>query len=184
MMEKRDLPGIGGAFELLLDPLDLLRNRVAAFQREEPHIALRGLERVVTLRLHVEVALKALLDGIVIAERGIELHARVDQRLVRHFELVPEVLRALRPVDVVTEENRHLERKAGMQRCHLCGQLELLRFTGTGVAKRQELQRPIPIRQRHRLRRRALLSRNDGRPGGNVGRDTGATRQQKRRGDE
>ena len=59
-----------------------------------------------------------LLARVVIAERGVELHAGVEQRLVRDLELVREVLRPLRAVDVVADGDDELEREALMHPRH------------------------------------------------------------------
>ena len=46
-----------------------------------------------------------------VAERGVELDAAVEQRLVGHLELLDEVLRPLGAVDVVADREHQLERK-------------------------------------------------------------------------
>ena len=83
MVEVRDLPRLGGALQLLRGPFDLLRLGIGAVERNEPDVLLRRLERIVELALHVEELVVPLLTRIVIAERPVELHAGVEERLVR-----------------------------------------------------------------------------------------------------
>ena len=124
MVEEDNLPGAARGLQLVLEPLNLLRHRVRALEREKPHVRLRA-EGVVQLAVHVEQLVVALLAGVVVAERRVELHALIEQRLVRQLELLLEVLRALRTVQVVADEHDHLVLEAVVQRHHLRGQIVL-----------------------------------------------------------
>src|ERR1035441_6705361 len=94
-MEEGDLPIGAGCRELLLEPLDLLRRRVGAVESEEADVRLRA-ERVVELPFHVERLVESLLARVVVAQRRVELHAAIQQRLVGQLKLLVEVLRPLR----------------------------------------------------------------------------------------
>ena len=109
---------------------------------------LGALYRVVQLAVHVERLVVALLARVVIAERRVELHARVEKRLVRRLELPLEVLRSIRAIDVVARERHHLEGKGPVQHDHLIGQLVLFPFAGPEIPKDEELERTVPVRQR------------------------------------
>src|ERR1035438_9630309 len=94
-MEEDNLPIAAGCRELLLKPLDLLRRRVGAVESEEADIRLRA-ERVVELPFHVEQLVEPLLACVMVAQRRVELHAGIQQRLVAQLELLLEVLGPLR----------------------------------------------------------------------------------------
>src|SRR3982751_3573491 len=105
MVEEDDLPLLVRSFQLVFDPFELVLVHVGAFQGEELDVLLRRLERVVELPVHVEVLVVALLARVVVAQAGVELHAVVEQRLVGRLELLDEVLRPIRAVDVVAHHH-------------------------------------------------------------------------------
>ena len=150
MVEVRDFPGLGGALQLLGGPLDLLRLGIGAVERNEPDVLLRRLERVVELALHVEELVVALLTRVVVAERTVELHAGVEERLVRLFELLLEVLRPLTAVDVVPHENDELVLESLADGGHLFREVVLRLRAGAEVSEDGKLQRAIAVRHRRR----------------------------------
>ena len=77
---------IGGAGQLVFEPLELRLIHVVAVEHEEPRAPLR--ECVVALAVHVEWLVVALRRIVVIAERRIERHLRIEQSLVGLFEFV------------------------------------------------------------------------------------------------
>src|SRR4029077_5547041 len=92
---------------------------------------------------------------VMIAERGVERDARVEQRLVRLRELLVEVRRTLPTVDVVAEHNRHVERELRAEPGHLVGDVKLLAIAGAAVAHGHELQRSRSVGKGELLRRHA-----------------------------
>src|SRR5262245_57141935 len=146
-MEEGDLPGFLGVLQLIRDPLNLFRLGVCAVQCDEPHILFGGFEGVVELTVHVEQFVEPLFPGVVIAERGIELHAGIEQRLIRRFKFLLEVLRPLRTVDVVSDEDDELVFEPGQHFGHLLRKLILHAVARTEIAEDRELQRSLPIRQ-------------------------------------
>src|SRR5436190_4318374 len=109
MVEVSDFPSATRSLELALKPVQLLLVHVVAVEREKPYIFLR-LKRVVVLAAHVEFLIGNLAGGIVmISERGIKLHAGVEQRLIRLLELLVEILRSFAAIEVVP--HHHDERE-------------------------------------------------------------------------
>src|ERR1017187_7908202 len=119
-MEEGDLPIGAGCRELLLEPLDLLRRRVGAVESEEADVGLRA-ERVVELPFHVEKLVEPLLARVVVAQRRVELHAGIQQRLVGQLELLLEVLRPFRSVKVVSHEHDEVVLESAVEYGHLPG---------------------------------------------------------------
>ena len=112
VMEEHDLPVRPAARELLLEPrraapcpCSCCRGQRTARSRSA------GLEGVVALAVHVERLVEPLVGVVVIPERGVELHARVEQRLVRLLELLDVVPRAAAAVQVVAEHQHEVERE-------------------------------------------------------------------------
>src|SRR6476469_704995 len=153
-MKVRDLPVRLRALQLLLKPGDLLGLQIRAFKREKSYTLLpRWLERVVLLAVHVEQLVVALfLRVVMVAKRGIELHAGIEQRLVRILELLLEILRPLRSVEIVADEGHQVEGKLIVGAFHLGSQLVPLLAAGAEVTQDRELQRVILVRHRQRKR--------------------------------
>src|SRR5688572_19657416 len=146
MMEEHDLPVRTAGGELLVQPLELLLIDIVAVDCEETNSVLR-LEAVVLLVVHIEQLVLNLPRIVVIAERGIELHAPVDQRLVRNRELLLVVLWLLRPVQVVPGHQDELERKLRTPVDHLPRD-SILSLAGlSAVADDGELDRVRFVRQ-------------------------------------
>src|SRR3990170_1234469 len=97
VMEKADLPGRVPALELLLDPSQLLRFHVSAVEREEPYVLF--FECVIALSGHVKGRVKSLVRIVVITDRRIEFHARVEQRLVGQLKLLFIIARSIAPIN-------------------------------------------------------------------------------------
>jgi hypothetical protein len=93
---------------------------------------------------------------VVVPQRRSEGHAGVEQRTVRPGELLVEIVRTLRAVEVIAHHQHQLERKRPVGQGHLSGHVELRLFAGAVVADYRQLQRTGVIRQR----RRRLSSRN------------------------
>src|SRR5450755_1575777 len=145
-MEEDDLPIAAGCRELLVDPLDLLRLRVGAVESEEADVRLR-VEGVVELPFHVEQLVETLLARVVVAQRRVELHAGIQQRLVGDLELLLEVLRPLRSENIVSSRHDQVVFEPPVECGHLVGQLELLLIAYAEVAEDTELERSILVRQ-------------------------------------
>ena len=154
VVEVGNLPVVARAVELTFQPLQLLRVEIGRLEREEPHALLRRLERVVGAAAHVERLVGALLPRIVVAERGVELHAAVEQRLVWLLELVEEVLRPVPAIEVVADRQHQRERELRAHARHLLAELVLLALAGAEVSHHAELERVGLVRQRQRQRRR------------------------------
>ena len=80
-----------------------------------------------------------------VAERRVELHAGVEQRLVRVLELVDEVARPLAAVHVVAQHDDGVERELPVPRAHLRGDLVLRLVAGAVVADGDELERVLAV---------------------------------------
>src|SRR5687768_1569101 len=146
MMEERDLPVGTAGGELLVQPLELLGVDIVAVDREEANAVL-GLEAVVLLVVHIEQLVLNLARIVVIAERRVELHAAVDQRLVRDRELLLIVARTFPPIQVVARHQDELERKLRTPVDHLPGD-SILSLAGlSAVADDGELDRVRFVRQ-------------------------------------
>jgi hypothetical protein len=83
----------------------------------------------------------------VIAERGLELHAGVEQRLVRDLELPAEAFRSFAAVDVVADGDDEQGWEDRVHFGHLRGQLVLLLAAVAEIAEDEELERVGPVRQ-------------------------------------
>jgi hypothetical protein len=79
-----------------------------------------------------------------------EFDSGIEQRLVRDLELDLEVLRPLRPVQVVAHQQHQVELELLLHARDLRGHLVLLRFAGAEVAEHAELQRSVLVRHRQR----------------------------------
>ena len=91
-----------------------------------------------------------------VAERRVELHAAIEQRLVRNFEFLLEVLRALRPVQVVADQHHEVVLEALAEFDHLLGELVLRPVAGAEVPEDAKPERALLIRQGDRRFRRGL----------------------------
>src|ERR1035437_894038 len=158
-MEEDDLPIAAGCRQLLVEPPELLRVRVGAVESEEADVGLRA-ERVVELPCHVEQLVDPLLARVVVAQRRVELHAGIQQRLVGQLELLPEVLWPLRSVKGVSHCHDEVVLEPPVEYGHLLGSLILRLFAGAEVAQDRELQRSILIRQCYRRFGRGLRGRD------------------------
>ena len=87
-----------------------------------------------------------------VAERGIESDAGVEQRLVGQLKLVRKVLRPLGAVDVVADHQHELEVDALTRLLELRADLVLGFFAGAGVADDREADRILFERKRGLLR--------------------------------
>ena len=82
-----------------------------------------------------------------VAERRVELHSGIEQRLVWAFELGDEVGGALATVQVVAEHDGEVERELLPRLHHLLGHLVLLVFACAVVAHGHEFHRVGLVRQ-------------------------------------
>ena len=164
-MEVDDLPGAVRRLELLFEPLDLLRHRIGALEHEEADVRLRR-ESVIELPLHVEQLVVALFARVVVAERRVELHTGIQERLIGQLELVLKILGALRSVQVVPDEHDDLVLEPLAEFDHLFGELVLRPVACAEVSEHGELERVGLVRQRHQLLGRTLLRFDGCRPSG------------------
>jgi hypothetical protein len=72
------------------EPLNLFGIEIGAVEREEADTCLWA-ERVIEPSSHIQQLVEALLARVMVAKRRIEPHAGVQERLVRQFELLPEI---------------------------------------------------------------------------------------------
>src|SRR5687768_2027413 len=151
MVEEDDLPVGSACRQLLVEPFELLAVHIIAVDREEPHAVL-WLEAVVLLAAHVERLVLDLPGVVVIAQRRVELHAGVEERLVRPRELPFVVSGTLRSVQVVTCHQRKLEWKPRPPGGHLPRHSRLPCAGLTAVADDGELDGTIRVRQAQILR--------------------------------
>ena len=121
----------------VLEPVHLGRGDVRAVEHEELDVALP--ERVEALAVHVEGLVEALRRLVVVAERGVELDARIEDRFVRPLELSHEVGGTLAAVHVVAEHQHELERKPRARLGQELGDVVLCASAGSGVADDGEL---------------------------------------------
>jgi hypothetical protein len=90
---------------------------------------------------------------VMVPERGIKLHARIEECLVRQGELLHEVRRPLAAVDVIAEHDDAVEGELRVKRHHLLRDLILLRIARAGIADDGELHRAGRVWERELLRR-------------------------------
>src|SRR5215831_5123538 len=93
MVKEADFPGLVSAFELALDPSQLIGVHVSAIECEETRFDL--LEAVIALAVHIERLVEALVGIIVIAQRSVKLYTGIEQGFVGVFEFQLEVLGSL-----------------------------------------------------------------------------------------
>ena len=109
MMEVDDLPRLVCRLQRRFDPAEL---GAVHEVRVEDHEADRAFdEGVVALAAHVEERVVAVGRLVMVAERGVERHAGLQQRRVGLLELVHEVRGCLTAVQVVADHDHELERK-------------------------------------------------------------------------
>src|SRR6187200_2763654 len=98
-MKEHDLPARAARGQLLVEPVELCLVDVVTVQREEPDVILR-LETIEALSVHVERLVVSLHRGVVmVAERGVELYAGIQQWFIRNRKLLIEVARFLAAID-------------------------------------------------------------------------------------
>src|SRR5215203_4363769 len=134
VVKERDLPALFRAAQLFLEPFDLRLIEIRAVEGEEPDVLLWRFQAVIELALHVVRLVKPLLARVVVAEARVELDARIEQRAVRFLELLDEVLRPLRTIDVVADHNYDRERLSLVGREQLPPRFVLLGVTRAVVA--------------------------------------------------
>src|SRR5712675_358441 len=132
MVKKTDPPFGLRALQVLVKPAQLSGIHVVAVEREESHVSLA--EGVVTLAAHVERLVKPFVIGIiVISQRGVELHASVEKRLVRLLELIDEVTRGVAAVDVVAKHDHEVELDSLPVRLHQSCDIVLLALASAAI---------------------------------------------------
>src|SRR5579885_1173432 len=139
VMKIADLPGRLRSRKRLAHPLDLLRIHVIAVQRKE--LGIPFPEAVVPLSAHVERLVKTFAGEIVIAERGVELHAGVQQSGIRILEFSFEIRGRLAAVEIVAEHDHEVEWKFFVASRHLIGDIILGFLAGSIVADDREPNR-------------------------------------------
>jgi hypothetical protein len=145
VMKEGNLPFRVGLRQRLLQPVHLRRGHVGAVEREELGVALP--ERVVALSVHVERLVVPLRRIVVIAERRVELHAGLENRLVRLLELLHEVGRSLAAVHVVAHHDDEVVREARARLGQQLRNLILRAAPRAGIADDGELDGVLRIRQ-------------------------------------
>ena len=116
MMKKTDFPVRSGSGQSLFEPSHLFGIEIGSINGKELYIAF--LEGIVSLAIHVEEFVEALIGIVVVAEGRIKLHPRIDQRLIRDLKLFLHIKRALTPVDVVSEHDYEIEREFFVEAQH------------------------------------------------------------------
>jgi hypothetical protein len=149
-MEVADLPLFARVAQRRLDPFELFLVHQVAVEGDEADVG-AGVG-VVALPAHVVEAVVHLLRAIVVADRGLELDAGVEQRRVRLLEFLDVVGGDLAAVHVVAEHDHEVEWERAVDLRHLLGHVVLGAIAGAVVAHRGELQRAGPVGQRRRLR--------------------------------
>jgi hypothetical protein len=109
-----------------------------------------------------------LLARVVLAERRIERDAGGEEGFAGRLELLEEILRSLRAIDVAADEDDELEWESVAEGGHLLGELVLLSLTGAEIAEDGELQGTGRIRQGSLLSGGWLLRGARNRPDGTV----------------
>ena len=108
MMKIADLPIVFSRIgQFLLDPRQLLRIQVRAVQNEEVDVAF--LEGMISLPVHVEEFVEALIGIVVVSQSRVELYTRVQKRFIRDLELLLKVERTLASVNVVAQHQHESE---------------------------------------------------------------------------
>src|SRR6185436_5662255 len=123
----------------------------------------RRLEGVVALAAHVERRIERLVRIVVVADRGVELHPAVEQRLVRELEALAVELGGAAVVDVVAEHDDEVVVEDLPEGLHLRRDFVLRLVAAARVADRGEANRSRFSREGKKLGRRAS---RDGRRGG------------------
>ena len=147
-MEVADFPILTRIPELCFEPLQLSRVERVRIENEETDVSTR--EGVVALPVHVQGGIVHRVRFVVVADGRLELHPRVQQRLVRSLELVHEIRRSLRPVEVIAEHQDEIERKLLSGPHHPIGDFVLGRTARSVVTDDRELDRSRPVRQRRK----------------------------------
>src|SRR5688572_22231145 len=146
-MEEHDLPSRAARRQLLVEPVELCLVDVVAVEREETDAILR-LETIEALAVHVERLVVPLQGGVVmVAERGIELYAGIEQWFIRDLKLLLEVARVLAAIEVVAQHDSEVEGIACAPRRQLIGDGELVPIAGACVADHGELDRARFVRE-------------------------------------
>jgi hypothetical protein len=100
----------------------------------------------------------------VVAERRVELHARIEQRLVGRFELLAEVLRPFGAIQVVAGEHDGVVLEPRVDVHHLLREFVLLVAPCPEITEDAELEGSLFVGQLHRSRLRGLSGRAFGTP--------------------
>jgi hypothetical protein len=138
-MKEHDLPSRAARCQLLVEPVELCLVDVVAVEREEPDAIPRS-ETIEALAVHIERLVVPLQGGVVmVAERGIELYAGIQQWFIRNRKLLIEVARPLAAVDVVAHHDDEIEEIACAPRRQLVRDATLVLIAGACVADHREL---------------------------------------------
>ena len=145
MVEEGDVPRRLRQRQLFLEPGDLIGVEVVRIEHEESDRCCADdrdpalfIERVVPVPAHVEERVVPLLPEIVITERGVELHACLEERLVGFFETHSVGLGRSVAVIVVAEKQDEVERELSETRNHLLCKLALFVAPAAHVAEHRK----------------------------------------------
>ncbi len=89
-----------------------------------------------------------------ISQRGVELHARIEQRLIRILELLLHGARALAAVDVIAQHDHEIEAGLFAVSFHLLPDVILRLFACSVVSDDRKAKRSLFERETDLLRRR------------------------------
>src|SRR5438445_11428592 len=146
MVEVTDFPLCDGSSELLSQPRQLLWVHIVAIQCEEGRVT--PAEIVIPLAVHVERLVETLIRAIMIAQTGIKLDSRVQQRSVWVLELSREIGLPLAAVKIVAHGEYKLEREHLVYEGDLWRHFVLLPPAGSEIADDRKAHRFRLERQR------------------------------------
>ncbi len=132
VMEIRNLPGRGRRSQLPPQPRELRWVHVIAVQRKKLHVQSR--EAVITLAVHVEERVVALLEAVVVAQARKERDATVQQSAIGCLKAVDDGAPAPPTIDVVARRQDHVVWHPVADDRHQTGDVILLRRPRAEVA--------------------------------------------------
>src|SRR5437016_10285356 len=109
MMKVANFPCRPSVPKLLFEPVQLLWVEIIAIDSKEAAVTFRV--GIIFLPIHVECFVEALVGIVVVPQNCIELHASVEQRFVRAFELILKPKRSIQSVNIVSQHEDKLEGK-------------------------------------------------------------------------
>src|SRR5689334_15989398 len=138
MMKDGQFPAGSGPFQLLLGPAQLGRVEIRGVEHENVEQAASILQRVIVSAPHIKQRIVDLISAallhIVIAQHGMKGNTILEQCCKGLFEMRREVAGTAVRIDVVTGENREIERRLLVGCKHLSGDIGLITVSGPAVS--------------------------------------------------